>query len=96
MIVLGIGCSPQAYGTISDATDMPVDVLTEILISRPRHVVAEFAADPTNAPAWYRNIESVQWETEPPVATGSRISFVANFLGRRLAYTYEIREFVPG
>lgn len=75
---------------------MPVDVLTETLISRPRAEVAAFAVDPSRAPDWYVNIKSVEWETQPPLAVGSRIAFVAQFLGRRLAYTYEIRELVPG
>jgi uncharacterized protein YndB with AHSA1/START domain len=75
---------------------MPVDVLTEIEIARPRHEVAAYAADPANAPAWYENIERVEWETEPVLGVGSRIAFVARFLGRRLAYTYEVAELVPG
>jgi hypothetical protein len=75
---------------------MPVDVTTWTDVARPRAGVAAFAADPGNAPRWYQNIESVHWETAPPVAVGSRIAFVARFLGRRLAYTYQVRELVPG
>src|SRR6478752_1473666 len=75
---------------------MSVDVRTEIEIDRPRAEVAGFAADPDNATAWYRNIESVEWETPPPLAVGSRLAFVARFLGRRLTYTYEVREIVAG
>ena len=71
---------------------MPVDVLTEIEIARPAGDVAAFAADPDNATRWYGNIKSVEWETDPPLAVGSRLSFVAQFLGRTLAYTYEVRE----
>jgi len=70
-----------------------VDVLTEVLINRPVHEVAEFAADPSNAPQWYANIESVSWQTPPPITVGSRLDFVAHFLGRKLVYTYEITEF---
>lgn len=75
---------------------MPVDVLTETVIHRPLAEVAAFAGDPTNAPRWYANIRSIEWETSPPLAVGSRMAFVAHFLGRRLAYTYEVRELEPG
>jgi uncharacterized membrane protein len=73
-----------------------VDVRTEAVIDRPVDVVAAYAGDPANAPEWYANIASVAWRTPPPVAVGSRMDFVAAFLGRRLAYTYEVAELEPG
>jgi len=73
-----------------------VDVESSIEIDVPRDRVAAFAADPENAPRWYVNIRSVSWETPPPAVVGSRIAFVAHFLGRRIAYTYEVRELVAG
>ena len=75
---------------------MAVDVQVETVIDRPVEVVASYAGDPTNAPEWYSNITSVTWETEPPVGVGSRMAFVARFLGRKLSYTYEVVELVPG
>jgi len=74
---------------------MTVDVLTEIVIGRPAGVVSAYAAEPSNAPAWYQNITSVAWQTSPPPQAGSRMTFTARFLGRRLAYTYEVTGFTP-
>ena len=75
---------------------MDVDVTAETVIAAPREKVAAFAVDPDRVPEWYANIREARWETPPPLALGSRIAFVARFLGRRLAYTYEVVEHVPG
>jgi uncharacterized membrane protein len=66
------------------------------VIDRPRHEVAAFAADPDNATRWYENIERVERRSPRPLEIGSKIAFVAHFLGRRIAYTYEVRELVEG
>ena len=65
---------------------MGVDVSTSISVGCPRLQVSDFAGHPSNAPEWYVNIESVEWETEPVPEIGSRVAFVAHFLGRRLGW----------
>ncbi|MET9804529.1 SRPBCC family protein [Streptomyces sp. NPDC006368] len=75
---------------------MAVDVLTETVIDAPCDLVAAYAADPSNAPEWYVNIVSVEWETPSAMEVGARAAFVARFLGRRLVHTYEIVAYEPG
>jgi uncharacterized membrane protein len=75
---------------------MGIDVETEVTIERPRGEVAAYAADPDNATEWYANIESVEWTTPKSLAVGSRMEFVARFLGRTISYVYEIKENVDG
>jgi uncharacterized membrane protein len=72
-----------------------IDVTTEIEIARPRGEVAAYASDPDNATAWYANIVSAEWKTSKPLEVGSRFAFRARFLGRELAYVYEVKEMVP-
>ncbi len=71
---------------------MEVDVLTELEIARPRADVAVYASDPDNATRWYRSIKRVEWVTPKPLQVGSKLDFIAHFLGRTVAYTYEVKE----
>jgi uncharacterized membrane protein len=86
---------PSPARILTQTVGMSVDVVTEITIDRPVSVVAAYSMDPSNAPEWYSNIKSVEWGTPPPARIGSKVAFVATFLGRRLAYTYELVEIVP-
>jgi hypothetical protein len=73
-----------------------VDVITSAVINCNCEKVAAFAANPDNAPEWYQNIKSIEWKSERPIQKGTLLAFKAAFLGRELAYTYEVKEWIPG
>jgi Polyketide cyclase / dehydrase and lipid transport len=72
-----------------------VRVLSVIEIDRPRSEVAAFAIDPARAREWYGDVRDVRWNRQP-VTVGSRLAFVAAFLGKEADYVYEVTELVPG
>ena len=72
-----------------------VDVFTAIEISCPIEQVAQYSANPDNAPDWYVNIKSVEWLTQKPMKVGTEIAFTAQFLGKRMEYIYKVTEFIP-
>jgi len=57
--------------------------------SRLRPGLHRLSRHPTEC---YQNIKAADWNTPTPLKVGSQIAFVARFLGRLLAYTYEVTE----
>jgi hypothetical protein len=46
---------------------VPVDVLTEIEIGRPRDEASAYASDPDTATEWYENIVNVERKTDKEI-----------------------------
>ncbi len=75
---------------------MAIDITADVNIGRPRAEVAAYAMDPANDPVWLGGIVEARQVTDGPFGVGTRVARVARFLGRRMDYTPEIREYVPG
>lgn len=73
---------------------MTVDVEVHTTIDLPRRDVATYCCDPATVTTWNANIRAVQWDSDSPVAVGTRLHFTSGFLGRALEYTYEVVELV--
>lgn len=77
-------------------TDTGIHVEEQIRIERPREEVAAWAADPDNAPRWRKDVDKVEWKSQPPLRTGARLALTMPSLGLPLAYRYTVEEHVPG
>jgi uncharacterized protein YndB with AHSA1/START domain len=74
-----------------------VDVLTEVEIDAPRETVARYAADPSNATAWFKHVVEVEGPAPLPLQRGSTFTFVARVPpGIKRRFPYEVVELVDG
>jgi uncharacterized membrane protein len=73
-----------------------VDITAEVPIRCPLPEVAAYMIDPAHDPVWIGGVREARMETRPPLAVGSRVGRVANFLGRRVEYVNEVTELDPG
>ena len=75
---------------------MPFGASAETRIARPSAEVAAFVMDPENDSSWIGGIRSVTVLTDPPIAVGTRVERVAQFLGRELRYVNDVTALEPG
>ena len=71
---------------------MSVNVSTEIIIERDRGSIAQFVTDPANDRSWIGGVVEAKRLDDGPIAVGSRVARVTQFLGRRIQYTLKIVE----
>lgn len=74
---------------------MPIDIVAETVIDRPRDAVARFAMDPANETRWIGGIRSSRQLTDGPIGAGAEVERVAAFLGRRIEYVLRVVEHEP-
>lgn len=75
---------------------MDQDVLTQIVIDRPRSEVADYVSDPENATEWSQNVSKAEWKSPKPLSAGSEFAFEAQVGDEKRAFMYQVTEYVPG
>lgn len=64
-------------------------------IRRPPDVVFAFAGDYANDPSWRGGVLSMVYETDAPVARGSRTRELMRSMGRKVVTVAEVTEYSP-
>ena len=75
---------------------MAIDVLNEIVIGRPREVVAAYAMDAANDTHWITALQEALVVGGGAVRLGSEVRRRASMLRRSIRYVYEVTEMEPG
>lgn len=75
---------------------MPIDVIAEVTISRPRDAVAAWACDPANDLQWIRALSRAEKQGDEAFGIGTRVERTAKMMGRAMTYTTEVVAFEPG
>lgn len=75
---------------------MPIDVMSQVTVRRPRPEVAAFLRDVSNDHRWIRALSSpAETLSMGDYGKGTRIRRVAKMAGRSIDYTTEVVEYVP-
>lgn len=69
---------------------MAIDVTAEVTIEKDARTIWEFMTDPAHEPEWIGGLRTARLQSEPPLATGSRVERVAGFLGKKIEYVNEV------
>jgi uncharacterized membrane protein len=73
-----------------------IRVETSVHIDRPSEEVFAFTANFENNPLWQSGQVEARFTSEGPLHVGSTYDQVAKFLGRQIASTFEVVEYMPG
>jgi hypothetical protein len=69
---------------------VPIDVHVEIVIARPRAVVAAYMFDPANDAAWTTGVVECRPLVPGRLRPGSAVERLVRFAGRRFWYRYDV------